>query len=74
MIISSDQQWTIGPIDGEIVPLYGEMLHPTQNHTYQGEMERKNIHIYMYPEMEPVTVGPVRYRSRISYRPVYQHR
>jgi hypothetical protein len=33
------QQWTIGPIDGEIVPLYGEMLHPTQNHTYQGEIE-----------------------------------
>ncbi len=25
------------------------MLHPTQNHTYQGEMERKKIHIYMFP-------------------------
>jgi len=45
--MGSCQQWTIGPVDGEIVPLYGEMLHPTQNHTYQREMERKNI-IYMY--------------------------
>ena len=37
-----EQQWTIVPVDGEIVPVYGEMLHPTKSHTYQGEMERKN--------------------------------
>jgi hypothetical protein len=42
------QQWTIGPVDGEIVPVYGEMLHPTKSHTYQGEMERKNLTIYIY--------------------------
>jgi hypothetical protein len=24
------------------------MLHPTQNHTYKAEMERKNIYTYMY--------------------------
>ena len=23
------QQWTAGPSDGEMVPIYGEMLHPT---------------------------------------------
>ncbi len=27
-LLSLYQQWTIGPIDGEIVLLYGEMLHP----------------------------------------------
>ena len=26
---SQEQQWTVGPSDEEIVPLYEEMLHPT---------------------------------------------
>jgi hypothetical protein len=46
--LTTSQQWTIGPVDGEIVPVYGEMLHPTKSHTYQGEMERKNLTIYIY--------------------------
>jgi hypothetical protein len=36
-------------MDEEIVPLWGERLHLTQNHTVQGEMERikyKRISIY----------------------------
>jgi hypothetical protein len=47
-VIWTHQQWTIGPVDGEIVPVCGEMLHPTKSHTYQGEMERKNLTIYIY--------------------------
>jgi hypothetical protein len=37
-----DQQWTQGPVVGEIVPICREMLHPTQNYRNQGEMERIN--------------------------------
>jgi hypothetical protein len=44
---SIGQQWTIGPIDGEIVPLYGEMLYPAQNHTYKAEMKRKTIYTHI---------------------------
>jgi hypothetical protein len=38
------QQWTIGPIDREIVPIQAEMLHPTKSQIGQAEMEKnKNI-------------------------------
>ena len=34
-----DEQWTIGPIDGEIVSFLAEIVHLTKDHIYQGEME-----------------------------------
>ena len=31
---NENQQWTIGLVDGEIVPLYEEMVHPTKSDIY----------------------------------------
>ncbi len=46
--ISMTQQWTQGPVVGEIVPICRETLHPTQNYRNQGEMERIKLNTYIY--------------------------
>jgi hypothetical protein len=42
------QQWTQGPVVGEIVPICREMPHPTQNYRNQGEIERIKLNTYIY--------------------------